>query len=61
MVMSEKGSEGSEGSAAPLSSGLGPGESATVEQLRRIRELTEEGMSEKLAHEEVLGKGWVEP
>jgi putative DNA primase/helicase len=61
VVMTEKGSEGSEGSAAPLSSGLKPGESATVEQLQRIRELVDEGMSEKLAREEVLGKGWVEP
>ena len=44
---------------APLSSGLSPGESATLEQLQRIRKLIREGMSEKLAREEVLGKGWV--
>jgi phage/plasmid-associated DNA primase len=57
----EKGSEGSEGSAEPVSRHLGPGESATVEQLRRLRELVGDGMSERLAREEVLGKGWVEP
>jgi hypothetical protein len=34
-------------------------ESATAVQLQRIRERTDEGMSEKLAREEVLGKGWV--
>jgi hypothetical protein len=45
----------------PLSSDLEPGKSATVEQLQRIRELVAEGMSESLAREEVLGKGWVEP
>ena len=28
---------------------------------QRIRELIREGMSEPLAREEVLGKGWVEP
>jgi putative DNA primase/helicase len=55
------GSEGSEGSAEPVSGHLAPGESATVEQLRRIRELVRAGMSERLAREEVLGKGWVEP
>jgi putative DNA primase/helicase len=55
----EKGSEGSEGSA-PVSSVLRPGESATVEQLERIRELVRTGMSEKRAREEILGKGWVE-
>ena len=31
------------------------------DQGRRIRKLVREGMSEKLAHEEVLGKGYVEP
>jgi hypothetical protein len=36
-------------------------ESATAAQLQQIRKLTREGMSEKLAREEVLGKGWVEP
>jgi len=45
----------------PLSSALAPGENATLEQLQRIRMLTQQGMSEKLAREEVLGKGWVEP
>jgi putative DNA primase/helicase len=57
----EKGSEGSEGSDKPVSWDLEPGQSATVEQLRRIRERVREGMSERLAREEVLGKGWVEP
>jgi hypothetical protein len=33
----------------------------TPEQEQRIRKLVDEGMSEKLAREEVLGKGWVEP
>jgi putative DNA primase/helicase len=45
------GSEGSEGSA----------ESITAEQLQRIRKLALEGMSETLARDEVLGKGWAEP
>jgi hypothetical protein len=31
------------------------------EQEQRIRELVHEGMSERLAREAVLGKGWVEP
>jgi putative DNA primase/helicase len=57
----EKGSEGSEGSDKPVSWDLEPGQSATVEQLRRIRERVRQGMSERLAREEVLGKGWVEP
>jgi hypothetical protein len=47
--------------AEPLSSDLEPGESATLEQLRRIRKLIEEGVAESAAREEVLGKGWVEP
>jgi putative DNA primase/helicase len=34
---------------------------ATVGQQRRIRKLVQHGMSENLAREEVLGKGWVEP
>jgi putative DNA primase/helicase len=38
-----------------------PGESATIEQLQRIRNLVRQGMSEKIAREQVLGKGWVEP
>ena len=62
----EKGSDGSDGSemrqqtcSAPVTD-LRPGESATVEQLERIRELVRTGMSEKRAREEILGKGWVE-
>jgi hypothetical protein len=31
------------------------------EQLQRIRELVRDGWAEEAAHEEVLGKGWVEP
>jgi putative DNA primase/helicase len=60
-VMRKKGSEGSEGSAEPVSRDFVPGESATVEQLQRIRNLVRQGVSERLAREEVLGKGWVEP
>jgi putative DNA primase/helicase len=60
-TLGKKGSEGSEGSAEPLSATLSPGESATVEQLQRIRQLTQEGMSEEDARETVLGKAWVEP
>jgi putative DNA primase/helicase len=60
-TLRNKGSEGSEGSAEPLSSDLGPGESATLEQQRLIRKLAREGMAESAAREEVLGKGWVEP
>src|SRR5918994_628155 len=33
----------------------------TPEQVQRIRKLVQQGMSEPLAREEVLGKGWVEP
>jgi putative DNA primase/helicase len=47
-VNGKSGSDGSEGSV-------------TEGQGRRIRKLVGEGMSEKLAREEVLGKGWVEP
>jgi putative DNA primase/helicase len=54
-------SEGSEGSADPVSGQLAPGQSATVKQLQRIRKLVGEGMAESAAREEVLGKGWVEP
>jgi hypothetical protein len=36
-------------------------ESATAAQLQLIRKLVGAGMSERLAREEVLGKGWVEP
>ena len=49
-----------EAQTAP-SAALAPGEAATLEQQERIRKLLGEGMSEKLAREEVLGKGWVEP
>ncbi|MBA3636542.1 MAG: hypothetical protein M3Q62_13290 [Actinomycetota bacterium] len=45
----------------PLSSDLEFGEGATLEQLRRLRQLTDEGMSERMAREEVLGKEWVQP
>ena len=34
-------------------------ESATLEQRQRIRKLVGEGMAERAAREEVLGKGWV--
>jgi hypothetical protein len=60
-TLHNKGSEGSEGSAETLSSDLGPGESATLEQQRLIRKLAREGMAESEACEEVLGKGSVEP
>src|ERR687897_1428947 len=33
----------------------------TPEQVRRVRKLVQQGMSEALAREEVLGKGWVAP
>jgi Bifunctional DNA primase/polymerase, N-terminal/Primase C terminal 1 (PriCT-1)/AAA domain len=33
----------------------------TPEHQRRIRKLVQQGMSEKLAREEVFGKGWAEP
>ena len=46
-------------SERPLSDELEPGEGAALEQARRIRKLVEEGMSKRLAREEVLGKGWV--
>jgi hypothetical protein len=44
----------------PLSADLQPGESATVEQLQKIRNLRHEGMSEARAREEVLGRDDVE-
>jgi hypothetical protein len=59
-ILYEKGSEGSEGSARALSEDLEPGESATVEQLQRIRDLVRQGMREDIAREQVLGKAWVE-
>jgi hypothetical protein len=46
---------------APLSSDLEPSESATPEQLQRIRKLVRDGWAEEAAREQVLGKGWVEP
>jgi hypothetical protein len=58
----EKGPDGpANAGGGPPSSGLEPEEGATLEQLQRIRKLVREGMSEKLAREEVLGKGWVQP
>jgi putative DNA primase/helicase len=45
----------------PLSSDPESGGSATLEQLREIRKLVGEGMAERLAREEILGKGWVQP
>jgi putative DNA primase/helicase len=60
-TFSEQGSEGSEGSVEPVSGHLVPGGSTTVEQLQRIREFVRQGMSERWAREEVLGKAWVEP
>jgi putative DNA primase/helicase len=56
-TLRENGSEGSEGSAGPVSEHLAPGESATVEQLQRIRELVRQGFSERGARIEVLAKG----
>jgi len=56
-TLCEQGSEGSEGSADPVSEHLAPGESATVEQLQRIRELVRQGFSERGARIEVLAKG----
>jgi phage/plasmid-associated DNA primase len=41
----------------PLSAGLASGESATVEQLQRIRELMRQGFSERGARMEVLARG----
>jgi hypothetical protein len=45
----------------PEAPGADPEDGFTEEQLRRIRKLTREGMSERLAREQELGKGWVEP
>ena len=56
-----KAANGAGGVNQPLSGVLKPGDSATLEQARRIRQLTQQGMREDLAREEVLGKGWVEP
>jgi hypothetical protein len=53
--------QGTGTTAEPVSRHLAPEESATVEQLQQIRKLTQQGMSEKLAREDVLGNGWVEP
>jgi AAA domain len=52
---------GTSDSDEPLSSIVGPGERIPPEQLQQIRKLTQLGMREDLAREEVLGKGWVEP
>jgi hypothetical protein len=41
--------------------GADPEDGFTEEQLRRIRQLVGQGMAEKLARNEVLGNGWVEP
>jgi putative DNA primase/helicase len=60
-TLSEKGSDGSEGSVRALTEDLAPGEFATVEQLQRIREQIRQGTSERIARENVLGKAWVEP
>jgi hypothetical protein len=57
----ETGPDGPANAAEGPSPTLDPGEDATLEQLQTIRKLIREGMSEKLAREEVLGKGWVEP
>jgi putative DNA primase/helicase len=61
----EIGPDGPDGPASagggPPSPTVEPGEGATLEQLQRIRKLVREGMAERLAREEVLGKGWVEP
>jgi hypothetical protein len=38
-----------------------PGAAPTQEQVQRIRNLVRQGMSDKLAREQVLGKGWVAP
>jgi putative DNA primase/helicase len=54
--LGEQGSEGSEGSAEPTSCEPAPGESATVEQLQRIRELERQGFSERSARIVVLAK-----
>jgi P4 family phage/plasmid primase-like protien len=56
-ALSKKGSEGSEGSAEPVSKILAPSESATIEQLQRIHELVRQGFSERGARIEVLAKG----
>jgi hypothetical protein len=45
----------------PAAETSGPTGDITPEQQRRIRKLVQQGMSEKLACEEVFGKGWVEP
>jgi len=44
-------------SAEPPAGDLDPGESATLEQLQRIRQRVREGMSEEIARREVLGGG----
>jgi P4 family phage/plasmid primase-like protien len=56
-VIGNFGSESSEGSVEPHPAAMRPGESATVDQLKRIRELVGQGMSEVRARAEVLGGG----
>jgi hypothetical protein len=48
--------DGNGGGKKPLSSRLNPGESATIEQLRRISQLVREGMAEPIARAQVLGR-----
>jgi putative DNA primase/helicase len=55
-TIGKKGSEGSEGSVQPLSADLQPGESATLEQLQRIREQVRQGTAEHIARRNVLGE-----
>jgi phage/plasmid-associated DNA primase len=53
----KNGSEGSEGSAQPLTVGLQTGGSSTLEQLQGIRELVYQGTAEHIARRQVLGDG----
>ena len=56
---SDRKEGGKEGESKPdLSSASSD---VSEEQKQRIRKLVDQGMSEKLACEDVLGKGWVEP
>jgi len=50
-----------ENSENNFSSSVTSVETLSEEQERKIRERVQEGMSEKFAREEVLGKGWVAP
>jgi len=59
---SEQKVEGQQGESNPdLSSASSASSDVSEEEEQRIRKLIQEGMSEKLAREEVLGKAWVEP